>query len=230
MSTPPTHHSILAAVQSVYDRIGSDQNAFLQCLASRDICLDCPQNCGRCCEGFTPDISGAEASYLAAWLLERLPPDIDTDDLDAIAHALGRVSLTPAKPGTCPFHDADRLGGNCLVYPARASLCRLFGFSAVHDRNGDPAFALCRHMPDPSAQDRADASSLAQDSNIPAWLQGCGIPRMADYGWQLRTLDPAQAEARLLTEILPEELRRISLRRRFSLLELDPDDAGPNAA
>lgn len=167
---------------------------------------------------------------MAAWLLERLPPGIDLEDLDAIALALGKVSPISAKPGTCPFHDADRLGGNCLVYPARASLCRLFGFSAVHDRNGDPAFALCRHMPGPDAEGSADSAVPAQGSSLPTWLEGCGIPKMADYGWQLRTLDPAQAEARLLTEILPGELRRMSLRRRFHLLELDPDDAGPNAA
>ncbi|PKL12432.1 MAG: YkgJ family cysteine cluster protein [Spirochaetae bacterium HGW-Spirochaetae-8] len=114
--------------------------------------VHCPQGCGTCCEHFVPELTEAEASLIAAYILfikqdESLVERLRVHDGEA----------------PCPLYDADS-PYHCTVYPARGLICRLFGACPSEDKNGSPVFRKCKYnlaIDTPvfiSAQDFRDAA------------------------------------------------------------------------
>ena len=58
-------YDILINVENAYERISREQGEWYD-----KTHFFCPSGCGKCCEGFEPDLSECEALYMAAWLLE----------------------------------------------------------------------------------------------------------------------------------------------------------------
>lgn len=114
----------IKALDEVYARADASMGRFR--LASGFSCIP---GCGECCKGFEPEIRPAEAAYLAAWLL---------------GSGAGKLGLLERDDGsgTCPFFDAED-PHHCQVYPARFLVCRLFGFCAMRDKEGELDFSLC---------------------------------------------------------------------------------------
>ena len=61
-------YDILINVENAYERISREQGEWYD-----KTHFFCPSGCGKCCEGFEPDLSECEALYMAAWLLENQP-------------------------------------------------------------------------------------------------------------------------------------------------------------
>lgn len=159
--------------------------------------LACPAGCGRCCEGFIPDILPLEASYLAAWLVRNRPERAlriaDSDTLPANLHG-------------CPLYDPDKPDAHCTVYPGRPLICRLFAFSGVRTRTGSSSFSLCRGMPG-LPPPRSGARSW-EGPELEA-LFGTP-PLMSDFGSELEGIVPGDGSRRLpLTEALPPAIRQV---------------------
>lgn len=200
----------LAELGAIYAKIDSIQTECAITIAHNGQPLRCPEECGSCCETFVPDILPLEADYLAAWILRTDP---------AQAQRLAGWDRNPALP-PCPFYEADRKDGHCSVYPARPLICRLFGFSAIKDKEGREAFSLCKEMPSrASGRSWSDAEILNEF--------GTRLPVMADFTAEVLALSPNEAGKRLpLTEALPSALRRLLLRKRLVELESDDDPNG----
>jgi Fe-S-cluster containining protein len=206
--------------------------------------LSCPFGCGSCCEAFVPDILPLEAEYLAAFLALKNPEQ-------AYALAARGLEERVREDGRrgCPLY-ADDTPYHCTVYEARPLICRLFAFSAVRDKRGQPSFALCRLMPEPDdaiadmpagegapADAPGDVQASAQAS-APAGegaplrealrLRALDAPLMADYGGELASIDPASAGER---DALPEALTK-ALGKLLFLVgldnERDPEKGGPD--
>ena len=194
----------LEGLREIYERIDAEQAASLAAIAARGEGLSCPADCGTCCEGFVPDILPVEARYLAAWLLRERPA------LAARVLAWDDGGAPEAPP--CPFHEPERPGGHCGVYPGRPLVCRLFGFAAVRDREGRPSYSLCRLMPGRGGKRSWSGAELAGEL-------GAELPDMASFGALACALVPDETGQRsLLTEALPDALRRLSLVLRLSFL------------
>ncbi len=128
----------------------------------------------------------------------------------------------------CPLYAADT-PYHCTVYEARPLICRLFAFSAVKNKRGEPSYSLCRLMPDaPDKPGVRSAAGSALDSAFSRAGNAAKPPVMADLGAELVGLDPASAGER---SPLPEALMR-ALSKLLFLVGLDdrrdPENDGPN--
>jgi len=204
---------LLARLGALYGRITSAQAAAFASAANRGDPLACPEGCGSCCEGFIPDVLPVEAAFLADWLLRERP------DLAERVLAWNEDGSSPP----CPFHEPDRQGGHCGVYPARPLICRLFAFSATRDRSGRDAYSLCKQMPS-----RRGGRSWSEDDIVREF--GAPLPLMSDFSSEVISLVPSDSgDRRLLTKALPSAIRRLSLRLYLARLESkDESDDDPN--
>ena len=209
-----------SALDRIYTRIEDSQQDFKQASAQAGNPIACPRRCGTCCIHFTPDVTPLEAERLAYYLL------VEKNEL--INHFLHQIDES-AKTGeswasdkACPFWNPDKPGENCMVYPARALVCRLFGYCAVLDKEGRPSFALCDKMPPlVNRSKRIFTGEAALQS-----LFGERPPLMDEFSRQVLALDPTGAgERRSIIEALPIALSKISL-----LLRLAQDDSDNGAA
>jgi Fe-S-cluster containining protein len=131
--------------------------------------LRCPDGCGACCESPNVYTSAVELEPLAEELVAR-------GEAEA---ALDRAAA--AGPGQCVFYASHGPGlGRCTVYALRPMICRLFGFAAVRDKQGQPELAGCRvHK---AAQPEAMAHARALVAG------GHPVPMMTDWQQQATEL------------------------------------------
>ena len=163
-------YNLIRSVRSIYDELDIRLSAF-----ARRYGLGCPEGCGHCCVGFTPDITDTEARYLAYHLL--------TTATDLI----GRLE-TLGLQGTCVFYDQDN-PLHCSVYPARPLVCRVFGFAGSFGKNGETVYRGCALIPGAGGVfiDWADPSAAP--------------PVMSDYGIRISTAGKA-SRTELRTAVL----------------------------
>lgn len=215
----------LLALARLHDEIDAEQGRFRAALdgssATGQASPSCPPGCGRCCLGFTPDILPLEAEFIAAWLLAHGEPSPRASEV----------------PGTCPWHDQDRPGANCSIYPARPLICRFFGFSPSLDRESRAEYVLCRHMsrpplfPAPAEQRTLGADILAglatrpEDGSAGADAGPLHpFVSMADWSRRLLALSPSEASDR---HLLPEALRRAEARVALLVALSRHEDGSP---
>ena len=94
--------------------------------------IDCLSHCSECCS--YPEI--------LATPLEFLPFAYHAMKLGLIDQ--WAEELENWKKPTCFFRKQTENTWGCRIYPVRGLICRLFGFSATFDKQGQPVFAACR--------------------------------------------------------------------------------------
>ena len=130
-------YDILTSVNALYNDIDSSQK-----LWKTRSPMQCPDGCGSCCVHFEPEVYEAEALYLAAWMLEH-----QSERADRIAEA---DSNSFTRGDGCFLFDPDS-PYHCTVYEGRCLICRLFGFSGDHGKDGTIRWKPCKYM-QPSAK------------------------------------------------------------------------------
>lgn len=190
----------LSALDTIYLRVDQSQAEFRGKAEKNGNSIACPPRCGSCCLHFVPDATPIEAEKLAFFLLTEKPEMID--------HFFSRREESAAIDAACPFWDQDKPGQNCMVYPSRPLICRLFGFCSVVDKRGEPAFALCRQMP---ALESCEARSFTGKEVMDETF-GAIPPPMVDFSRAIAALDPCDSGQRFkITEALPPALAKVSL-------------------
>lgn len=135
--------------------------------------MHCLTGCGLCCR--KPDITATPLEFLPlAWAL--------WSEGKALAFY---EEVTASKENTictlfAPLHESST-GGMCRRYTSRGLICRLFGFTAARDRNGNAQLVTCR--PIKTEQPEAYSSGLE--------LTAKGhVAFMRDYYFRLSCIDP----------------------------------------
>lgn len=164
--------------------------------------LGCPFGCGKCCEGFVPDILPLEAELVALELITGNYPfamQIIRDGIDS--------QLFPGGRRGCPFYKQDSVY-HCTVYRSRPLICRLFAFSSIHGKNGEKVFSPCREM---------DVLKKPEPSESPL---------MSDFASRLLAINPEDAKRRgSMDEQMQEALMRVMFIYKMGK---NPDDDGPD--
>lgn len=189
----------LQALSVIYDEIGRKQREFSDAVRNKGLVVGCPANCGTCCEHFVPDVVPVEADFLAYYLILRRP---------TLINRIGDCLATSRSVDSCPFWDEKGNGKNCLVYEARPLICRLFAYSAVHSKKGEPSYAFCKRF---EMDTKLDSRTYTGDAQI---LETFGAipPAMSDYASMVLGIDPDAAGERLpLDKALPSSLNRVAL-------------------
>jgi Fe-S-cluster containining protein len=140
--------------------------------------LRCLPQCGRCCP----------VSDIYTTVLEMLPLAEEMLRRGAAEAWLTRIGLAAATPGCILYqvHPPENVGGHCGFYPWRPSVCRLFGFAAVRNRNGGRSLAACKCL-------KAAAPLAVEAAGVHAEKAPC----FSDVGAILYAIDPA-AGSRLM--------------------------------
>lgn len=190
----------IASLEKIYTRVDTAQSAFRAQAAAHGIPVECPSRCGSCCIHFVPDMVPAEADRLAYFILTERP---------ALVNRFHEAKASAeARDGACPFWNPDTPGANCMIYPGRPLICRLFGFCSSLDKTGEPRFALCRQMP----LLRGREERFFTGHGFMEGIFGAIPPVMSDFAREVMALDPEGAGLRAsITRTLPDAFARVGL-------------------
>lgn len=170
--------------RGLYDQVDAACESF-----SRESALKCPESCGSCCIGFTPDIVPAEAELIALALIAS-----DHGHARAIAEDGYQVS------DTCPYYRHDN-AFHCSIYHERPLVCRAFGFGSFSGKEGAQSFRLCKHMPGETRSWHGDAIHA---------FHGANPPSISEHADRLLAIAPEKSGSRaLLPTAVQDATRRI---------------------
>lgn len=200
----------LDALDAIYARVERVQATFRESAKNHGSPVACPTRCGDCCAHFVPDLIPIEADRIAYYLL--------TEKSGMIDHFLAHQHETEAVDAACPFWNPDKPGENCMIYPARPLICRLFGFCSMLDKSGEPAFTLCRQMPPPAGNEKRRFIG----TKIMDTVFGFIPPLMVDFSRAIVALDPTDSGRRTTIDAaLIPSLSRVSLVLKFASADLE---------
>lgn len=183
------------AVSRLYRRLDLDSRRFqlhsgLRCLPA----------CGRCC--LSADVE--------ATVLEMLPAALHLAQVGRLESHRDRLGRQP-EARECVLYRGEppaAAPGHCGLYAHRPLVCRLFGFSAVLDREGRREVVGCRLI----RQEQAEASARAAEE-----VRGgaVAIPMVGEYRMRLYGIDPTLGSRPLpINAALAQALEMVALRRR----------------
>ena len=189
----------LAALGELYAEADAACAAFLDAARARSgaegaFRFGCPQGCGSCCERFVPDILPLEADFAALWILRNRPE---------------LAAVEPRSEAPCPYYDQANPEAHCRIYGGRPLICRLFGYSAVADKEGILEYSLCWKMPDVSPPGGNGEDLRSWHGSGIAQVFGASPPLMADFGLRLQGLAAAASERALIGHAIRESVDRL---------------------
>jgi Fe-S-cluster containining protein len=161
----------VTAVKRVYARLDKEINTVQQSSG-----IHCLSGCGECCK--KPDIECTPLEFLplALELFDEGRAEQAWEELQKNSQSLCYVF----RPHITNF------GGMCNAYPNRGLICRLFGFTARTNKEGQRELVTCKFIKEQQAED--------YDQLVADLKAGKKIPVMSEYYTRLTSIDPTLAE------------------------------------
>ena len=161
----------VTAVKRVYARLDKEIDTLQQSSG-----IHCLSGCGECCK--KPDIECTPLEFLplALELFDEGRAEQAWEELQNNSQSLCYVF----RPHITNF------GGLCNAYPNRGLICRLFGFTARTNKEGQRELVTCKFIKEEQAQAFASVSEELK--------AGKKIPVMSEYYTRLTSIDPTLAE------------------------------------
>lgn len=161
----------VAAVKRVYTRLDKEIEKM-----QKSSGLHCLSGCGECCK--KPDIECTP--------LEFLPLALELYDEGKAEEAW--EELQGKKKDLCYVFrpHITNFGGLCNAYPNRGLICRLFGFTARTNKEGQRELVTCKLIKEQQAE--------AFNHVVAELKEGKKIPVMSQYYTRLTSIDPSLSE------------------------------------
>jgi uncharacterized protein len=137
--------------------------------------LNCLTNCNLCCLK-----KGLEAN-----VLEFLPFAYYLVKNNLHNEALELLEKEPEHCINLAKSQVEGITAGCSVYEYRGLICRLFGFSGVHDKNGKLSVYTCTHIKNKYPDEFKLASGLINS--------GMNIPVVTDFYYRIYFIDNQMA-------------------------------------
>jgi Fe-S-cluster containining protein len=158
--------------------------------------LYCPPGCGQCCDSTTPEATVIELLPAAQELFSRGEAQQWLEHLASIRET-----------EKCILYQPDPLilgNGRCQLYLWRPSVCRLFGFGAMKNRDGELELVTCGRQ----KKEKPFAIKAVQEA-----ISGRISAPSFDYSsLQIATLEPSLGRQRLpINQALQLALERYGL-------------------
>ena len=206
-------YSIVKQVESVYQKIQIAQSEWYEKTQ-----FYCPEGCGECCRNFEPDLLECEATFMAVWLLQ---------NQKETAYKVMEGEFPFMNNIGCPFWN-ENSSYHCSIYEGRGFICRLFGASGFHSKEGYTVWRPCKFYPaDLLSKQKVPLRHRQYSQEEMKLLFGGTPPVMSDLMQQAVEIQPDQTETKLLREILPTVLKRINWILQLNKLSND-DNNGDN--
>ncbi len=194
---------VIPQILALFDRIDEETSAF-----QAETGLNCPPGCGKCCEN--PDIETT--------VLEMMPLAVELWRTgEAVAYLERLATLNESQ--SCLFYRPDPFvpgNGRCSVYLWRPTLCRLFAFATVKNKQGEPELAACvrqkQTIPEP-----VEAAKTAIAS-------GMSAPNFGEIATEVANIEPSLgSEFFPINQALERALQRVGLFAHLSFGEQNSD-------
>ena len=174
----------LKRIRKVYEKLEKKQQKFASTFN-----ITCKDGCGTCCEHFNPNITEVEAEFLAYGLIVE---GRDQEIYDAL-------QVFDDNAEYCPLYNKYDIYKHCTVYKWRPLVCRLFGYAASLDKDGNPVYRTCKY------NDRnCDVSTEVLKKNKSS------LVIMKDYGMMIEEIDSKKNRSNLLKEELLRAIDKVN--------------------
>lgn len=194
---------VIKQVIELYDRI-DEQTAALQ----TETGLHCPPGCGKCCEN--PEVETT--------VLEMMPLALELWRIGEAEKWLEPLGELP-EFSPCVFYQPDPFvegNGRCSVYQWRPTLCRLFAFATVKNKQGQPELAAC-------AKQKQTIPERVQQAKE-AIAAGLSAANFGEIATVVANLDPNLGSDRLpINQALKFAIQRVGLIAQLTFGESDDD-------
>ncbi|MCT7952872.1 YkgJ family cysteine cluster protein [Ancylothrix sp. C2] len=186
-----TNQEIANQVKELYEKIDKQTEKLAQTTG-----LKCPPGCGRCCEN--PDIETTP--------LEMLPIALELFQKKQFQELIEKAD-TVNWEGRCIFYEPDLFiagNGRCSIYAFRPSVCRLFGFAAVKNKQGGAELAACRYHKEimPEMVQKVKESIAG----------GLPVASFSEIAFQLSNIEPSLGNQRMpINQALKVAIQRVGL-------------------
>ena len=161
----------VSAVKRVYARLDKEIASM-----QKSSGLHCLSGCGECCK--KPDIECTP--------LEFLPLALELFDEGRAEEAWGELQKQHNNLCYVFRPHVTNFGGLCNAYPNRGLICRLFGFTARTNKEGQRELVTCKFIKEEQAQ--------AFEKVTDELKAGKKIPVMSEYYTRLTSIDPTLSE------------------------------------
>jgi uncharacterized protein len=162
--------------------------------------LECLSGCGACCENPRIEVTVAEFLPLAVYLYRSGQADLVLERCKEVKGKGVCVFYLPARSKISP--------GGCRIYQLRPLLCRLFGFSAVCDKQGTPVLVTCSSIKEkfPGAIKKARQ-----------YIETTGrVPTMNFYARRLWAIEPSLSQEFVpLNSAIEQALCRVGMVMKY---------------
>lgn len=123
---------------------------------------------------------------------------------------LDRIQTLPHE-SRCVFYSQAQVAqipGHCSHYAWRPAICRLFGFGAVHHRDGSLELAACKLLKQTQPDDVLRARTLQSQA-----------PCFSHFGFRLKTIDLSASDLMPINKALERAILRLGLQMQMSYNE-----------
>lgn len=156
--------------------------------------LQCPSNCGRCCEN--PSI---EAS-----VLEMLPMALYLHDNNLVDTYLEKIDQAMTTTQYCIGLQNNR----CHLHQYRPTICRMFGVSGHLDKNRNLKASICKVLKEHNPEDSHKIISNPENHNLPI---------MTHWSSKLLTLEPELLSKQIHINLaLRQAIQKVELYLQYS--------------
>lgn len=173
--------------------------------------LDCIKRCRKCC--------GTPARNIEVSVLEVLPLSICLWQKGEADYWL-RKTYENGNDKPCVLYEENPSvlsESGCRAYTWRPLICRLFGFSAVLDKQGSPVISLCKHLKETEEGLESRIQSMVNS--------GTNIPVNSHFAQRVSFINPALGQIRYpINEAIRLALENVGF--RIALLSNSCDDEG----
>lgn len=167
-------------VKKIYRLLDADVQQF-----KKETALKCLRFCSHCCEKHD----------ITATVLEFLPLAYSFYKEGQCEEYLRKLKeIQVAENNTCillTYPGKRENAGRCLAYKMRPMVCRLFGFSAVLDKNSRPQLVTCREIKQKYSENYLKTVGLLEKAERTVPLD---IPIMKNYCMMLYGIDLSLAQ------------------------------------
>jgi Fe-S-cluster containining protein len=176
----------VTAVKRVYARLDKEIDTLQQSSG-----IHCLSGCGECCK--KPDIECTP--------LEFLPLALELFDEGRAEQAWEELQNNSQSLCYVFRQHITNFGGMCNAYPNRGLICRLFGFTARTNKEGQRELVTCKFIKQEQAE---DYDQLVEDLKA-----GKKIPVMSEYYTRLTSIDPTLAEFYPINQAIQKALELV---------------------
>ena len=175
------------AVKRVYARLDKEIDTMQQSSG-----LHCLSGCGECCK--KPDIECTP--------LEFLPLALELYDEGRAEQAWEELQNQHNNLCYVFRPHVTNFGGLCNAYPNRGLICRLFGFTARTNKEGQRELVTCKFIKEDQAQ-----AFIKVTEELKA---GKKIPVMSEYYTRLTSIDPTLTEFYPINQAIQKALEVVT--------------------